>query len=80
MRTKRPIILGKILGQEPVEIDRFVEKKRRNLVTGVVLPLLVTEVADSFVKGFSCVLYDTAFFCYPLPQFAGVNLTLRCRC
>ena len=27
----------------------------------------------SFVAVFRHVLYDTAFFCYPLPQFAGVN-------
>ena len=25
---------------------------------------------------FRCVLYDSRVFCYPLPQFAGVNLTL----
>jgi hypothetical protein len=34
----------------------------------------------SFVAVFGHVLYDTAFFCYPLPQFAGVNLALFCWC
>jgi len=35
-----------------------------------------TRPRAPFTLAFRCVLYDSRVFCYPLPQFAGVNLTL----
>lgn len=55
-------------------------KKRLNWAAEEVLPLPEERSVVSFALGFGCVLYVPAFFCYPLPQFAVVNLTIRCRC
>lgn len=32
-----------------------------------------TRPRAPFTLAFRCVLYDSRVFCYPLPQFAGVN-------
>ena len=59
-------------------VRKISERKKRHWgATAVIWPRPTGLAVDCFEPVFWHVLYDSAFFCYPLPQFAGVNLTLH---